>query len=128
MTDAQRELHQALKAHQSDLETEPDAASHCGLKDRIEAIRRVLEWLDEQALNLRLSSKRPRRLGGAPKLMTDPERSKDPPDGSTKQKYRTVKASEFAEGDRIDGAELGGELVDDVPIAPAGRCPHIDAV
>lgn len=48
MTDAQRELHQAPKAHQSDLETERDAASACNLEDRIEATRRVLKWLDEQ--------------------------------------------------------------------------------
>jgi hypothetical protein len=63
MTDAQRQLRQALKAYQSDLETEPDAASDAGLKDRIEATRRVLEWLDDQALEpqARLEASAPRQ-------------------------------------------------------------------
>jgi hypothetical protein len=46
--DAQRELRQALKAHNRDLEIEREAASACGLEDRIEATRLVLKWLDEQ--------------------------------------------------------------------------------
>jgi hypothetical protein len=50
MTDAQRELRQPLKAHQSDLETERDAASDCDLNDRIEATRRVLKWLDDKVV------------------------------------------------------------------------------
>jgi hypothetical protein len=48
MTDAQRQLRQALKAHQSDLETGRDTASDRSLADRIEATRRVLKWLDDQ--------------------------------------------------------------------------------
>jgi hypothetical protein len=51
-TEAQGELHQALKAHQSDLEIQRDAAPACGLEDRIEATRRVLEWLDHQAFEI----------------------------------------------------------------------------
>jgi hypothetical protein len=49
-TEAQGELYQALKAHQSDLEFQRDAAPACG--DRIEATRRVLEWLDHQAFEI----------------------------------------------------------------------------
>jgi hypothetical protein len=49
MTDAQRKLHQALKAHKFDLEIERDAASDCDLEERIEATGQLLEWL-EQAL------------------------------------------------------------------------------
>jgi hypothetical protein len=49
-TEAQVDLYQAVKAHKLDLEIERDAASlHCNLDDRIEATRRVLKWLDEQA-------------------------------------------------------------------------------
>jgi hypothetical protein len=47
MTDAQRKLHQALKAHKFDLEIERDAASDCDLEERIEATRRVLKWLEQ---------------------------------------------------------------------------------
>jgi hypothetical protein len=50
MTDAQRQLEQALKAQQSDLETQRYNAPGCDLDDQIEATQRVLEWLDEQAL------------------------------------------------------------------------------
>jgi hypothetical protein len=48
-TDAQRQLHQALKTHTSDLEIERGAALDCDLDDRIESARQLLEWL-EQAL------------------------------------------------------------------------------
>jgi hypothetical protein len=49
MTDAQRQLHQALKARNKfDLEIERGTASD-DLEDRIEATGRVLKWL-EQAL------------------------------------------------------------------------------
>jgi hypothetical protein len=51
-TEAQGELYQALKAHQSDLEIQRDAAPACGLEDRIEATRRVLQWLDHQAFEI----------------------------------------------------------------------------
>jgi hypothetical protein len=52
-TEAQGELYQGLKAHQSDLETQQDAAAPaCGLADRIEATRRVLQWLDYQAFEI----------------------------------------------------------------------------
>jgi hypothetical protein len=51
-TEAQAELYQALKAHQSDLEIQRDAAPDCGLNDRIEATRRVLQWLDHQAFEI----------------------------------------------------------------------------
>jgi hypothetical protein len=52
-TEAQVDLYQAVKAHKLDLEIERDSASlDCGLEDRIEATRRVLTWLDEQALEL----------------------------------------------------------------------------
>jgi DNA-binding MurR/RpiR family transcriptional regulator len=47
MTDAQRQLHQALKAHQSELEIERDAASDRNLEERIEATGRVLKWLEQ---------------------------------------------------------------------------------
>jgi hypothetical protein len=50
--EAQGEHHQALKAYQSDLEIRRDAAPACGLEDRIEATRRVLQWLDHQAFEL----------------------------------------------------------------------------
>jgi hypothetical protein len=49
MTDAQRQLHQALKTHKSDLEIERGAALDYDLDDRIEATGQLLEWL-EQAL------------------------------------------------------------------------------
>jgi hypothetical protein len=52
MTDAQRQLEQALMAQQFDLETQRDDAPGCDLDDQIEAIRGVLKWLDEQALEL----------------------------------------------------------------------------
>jgi hypothetical protein len=48
-TQAQRDLYQALKAHKSDLEIQRDDAPACVREDRIEATRRVLEWLDHQA-------------------------------------------------------------------------------
>jgi hypothetical protein len=48
-TNAQRQLHQALMTHTSDLEIERGAALDCDLDDRIEAARQLLEWL-EQAL------------------------------------------------------------------------------
>jgi hypothetical protein len=52
-TEAQVELYQAVKAHQSDLEIQQDAAPSCGLEERIEATRRVLQWLDDhQAFEL----------------------------------------------------------------------------
>jgi hypothetical protein len=51
-TEAQAELYQALKAHQSDLEIQRDAAPACGVEDRIEATRRVLQWLDQQAFEI----------------------------------------------------------------------------
>jgi hypothetical protein len=52
-TEAQVDLYQAVKAHKLDLEIERDAASlDCDLEDRIEATRRVLKWLDEQALEI----------------------------------------------------------------------------
>jgi hypothetical protein len=47
MTDAQRKLHQALKAHKFDLEIERGTASDCDLEERIEATRRVLKWLEQ---------------------------------------------------------------------------------
>jgi hypothetical protein len=47
--EAQVDPYQALEAQQSDLEIQRDAASGCGLEDRIEATRRVLKWLDDQA-------------------------------------------------------------------------------
>jgi hypothetical protein len=47
--DAQRQIEQALKAKQSDLETQRDDAPGCDLDDQIEAIRHVLKWLDEQS-------------------------------------------------------------------------------
>ena len=62
MTEVQRQLRQALNAHQSDLEIERDAASVCGLDERIEATGRVLKWLDEAASN-RISPKRARCIG-----------------------------------------------------------------
>jgi hypothetical protein len=49
MTDAQRQLYQALKTLRSDLEIERGGALDYDLDDRIEATQRVLEWL-EQAL------------------------------------------------------------------------------
>jgi hypothetical protein len=49
MTDAQREIYRALKAHQFDLEIERTTASDCDLEERIEATGQLLEWL-EQAL------------------------------------------------------------------------------
>jgi hypothetical protein len=51
-TKAQQQLYQALRAHQSDLTTQQDAAPVCGLEDRIEATRRVLQWLDHQAFEI----------------------------------------------------------------------------
>ena len=42
----------ATEAHQSDLEIQRDAAPACDLEDRIEATRRVLEWLDHQAFEI----------------------------------------------------------------------------
>jgi hypothetical protein len=51
-TEAQGELYQALKAHESDLEIQRDTAPVRGLEDRIEATRRVLEWLEGQALEM----------------------------------------------------------------------------
>ena len=50
MTDAQRQLHQALKVHKFDLEIERGAASDCDLEDRIEATGRVLKWLEQATL------------------------------------------------------------------------------
>jgi hypothetical protein len=47
MTDAQRQLYQALNAHQFDLEMERDTASNCDLEERIEATRLVLKWLEQ---------------------------------------------------------------------------------
>jgi hypothetical protein len=47
--DTQVQLFQALNAHKSDLEIERDAASDCGLEERIEATGRVLKWLEEAA-------------------------------------------------------------------------------
>jgi hypothetical protein len=49
MTDAQRQLEQTLTAQQSDLEKQRDDAPGCDLDDEIEAIRGVLQWLDEQS-------------------------------------------------------------------------------
>jgi hypothetical protein len=40
MTDAERQLHQALNGQKFDLEIEKAAASECGLEERIEATRR----------------------------------------------------------------------------------------
>jgi hypothetical protein len=40
----------ATEAHQSDLEIQRDAAPACDLEDRIEATRRVLEWLDPSSV------------------------------------------------------------------------------
>jgi hypothetical protein len=51
-TEAQSELYQALKAHQSDLEIQRDAAPGCDLDERIEATGRVLQWLDHQAFEI----------------------------------------------------------------------------
>jgi hypothetical protein len=51
-TEAQGDLYQTLKEHQSDLEIQRDAAPGCGLEDRIEATRRVLQWLDHQAFEI----------------------------------------------------------------------------
>jgi hypothetical protein len=52
-TEAQGELYQGLKAPQSDLEIQQDAAAPaCGLEDWIEATRRVLQWLDHQAFEI----------------------------------------------------------------------------
>jgi hypothetical protein len=51
-TEAQVELHQALEAQQSDLESQLDATPACDL-NRIEATRRVLEWLDHQAFEIK---------------------------------------------------------------------------
>jgi antitoxin component HigA of HigAB toxin-antitoxin module len=45
-TDAQRQLHQALKTHTSDLEIERGAALDYDLDDRIEAARQLLKWLE----------------------------------------------------------------------------------
>jgi hypothetical protein len=45
--DAQVLLYQALNAHKSDLEIERAAASDCGLEERLEAARRVLQWLKQ---------------------------------------------------------------------------------
>jgi hypothetical protein len=47
VTEAQRQLHQALKVHKFDLEIERGAASDCDLEERIEATRRVLKWLEQ---------------------------------------------------------------------------------
>ncbi len=47
MTEAQRQLHQALNAHKSDLEIEQAATSDCDFEERIEATRRVLKWLEQ---------------------------------------------------------------------------------
>jgi hypothetical protein len=63
-TDAQRQLHQALKTHTSDLEIERGSALDCDLDDRIEAARQLLEWL-EQALEtptFRQAQPEPERL------------------------------------------------------------------
>jgi hypothetical protein len=49
MTDAQRQVEQALKAQKSDLEAQRDDAPGCDLDDQIEATRHVLKWLDEQS-------------------------------------------------------------------------------
>jgi hypothetical protein len=51
-TEAQQQLYQAVKAHQSDLKIQQDFAPTCGLEDRIEATRRVLQWLDHQAFEI----------------------------------------------------------------------------
>jgi hypothetical protein len=51
-TETQVELYQGVKARQSDLELRRDAALACGLEDRIEATRRVLQWLDHQAFEI----------------------------------------------------------------------------
>jgi hypothetical protein len=51
-TKAQVELYQALEAHESNLELQRDAAPACGLENRIEATRRVLQWLDDQAVEI----------------------------------------------------------------------------
>ena len=58
MTDAQRQLRQVLKAHQSDLEIERDAASGSDLEERIEATRQLLEWLEQAAEIERRASRR----------------------------------------------------------------------
>jgi hypothetical protein len=50
MTDAQRQLHQALKTHISDLEIERGAALDYDLDERLEATGRVLKWLEQAAL------------------------------------------------------------------------------
>jgi hypothetical protein len=79
MTDAQRKLHQALKAHKFDLEIERDAASDCDLEERIEATRRVLKWL-EQALE-----PQPELLGEVNDMVRNP---------SSKSRHQAVPAKE----------------------------------
>jgi hypothetical protein len=52
-TEAQVKLYQAVKAHQIGLKFERDAGAPAyGLDDRIEATRRVLQWLDRQAFGM----------------------------------------------------------------------------
>jgi hypothetical protein len=45
--DAQVLLYEALNAHKSDLEIESAAAQGCDLDERLEATRRVLNWLEQ---------------------------------------------------------------------------------
>jgi hypothetical protein len=71
-TQAQGELYQALKAHQSDLEIRQDAAPACGLEDRIEATRRVLKWLDHQAFEIEPQAPPPRWNSHSGDTPTDP--------------------------------------------------------
>jgi hypothetical protein len=47
MTDAQRQLHQALMTHRSDLEIERGAELDYDLDDRIEATGQLIEWLEQ---------------------------------------------------------------------------------
>ncbi len=47
MTDAQRQLYQALKTHRSDLESERGGAFSYGMDNQIEATQHVLEWLGQ---------------------------------------------------------------------------------
>jgi hypothetical protein len=51
-TEGQAELYQAVKAQQSDLKIQQDASPTCGLEDRFEATRRILQWLDHQAFEI----------------------------------------------------------------------------
>jgi hypothetical protein len=50
MTNAQRELYEALNAHKFVLELELSATLNCYLDERIEATRLVLKWLEQAAV------------------------------------------------------------------------------